>query len=173
LIVLLRRNTTAKTTQVAAGHNPLLGFKHCHNRMTRSKNITTDNIMLSDPDDYIGCKICRPWILNVFFILTYHDAMRSGAMLFRETFEFRPEYDMQCERWSLGVRFAINVGGYRLRVFRIEAMHPIWRVQVPQTVLSTISEEAKILISMNVDAVSPYRPYHSHAAIERLDPNGI
>jgi serine/threonine protein kinase len=153
----------------AVATNLLLGLEHCHNRRIAVRNITTDNIMLSDPDDYTDVKICDfGFAKRVLYPNALSTQCGTEGYVAPEILEFRPEYDVQCDMWSLGVTIYMLLGGYRpFRGDQNEIARCIryGEYKFHKRYWSTISEEAKILISRML-TVSPIGRITVTAAIE-------
>jgi serine/threonine protein kinase len=153
----------------AVATNILLGLEHCHNRRIAVRNLTTENLMLSDVDDYTDVKIVDfGFAKRVLYPNALTTQCGTEGYVAPEIMEHRPAYDVQCDMWSLGVTIYMLLGGYRpFRGDQNEIARCVryGEYKFHKRYWSTVSEEAKILISRML-TVSPIGRITATAAIE-------
>ena len=131
--------------------NLLLAVEYCHNRRIANRNIKAENIMLTEQGNVVDVKISDFGMAKrVLYPNALSTACGTEGYVAPEILEHRPEYDVHCDMWSLGVTLYIVLGGYR--PFRGEGEEIIGKIRYGEFKFhkrywSEISDEAKILIA--------------------------
>jgi serine/threonine protein kinase len=145
-----KRYYTESEARVVA-KNLLLAVEYCHNRRIANRNIKAENIMLTEQGNVVDVKLCDFGMAKrVLFPNALATACGTEGYVAPEILEHRPEYDVHCDMWSLGVVLYIVLGGYR--PFRGEGEEIIRKIRYGEFKFhkrywSEISDEAKILIA--------------------------
>lgn len=98
----------------AVCHNLLLGIQYCHNRSIAIRNIKPENLLLSSPGDDTNVKLSDfGYAKKVLYPNSLRTQCGTEGYTAPEILSHRPEYDVPCDMWSLGVVMYILIGGYR------------------------------------------------------------
>ena len=130
--------------------NLLLAIEYCHNRRIAIRNIKLENIILTEHGNVVDVKLCDFGMAKrVLYPNGLSTQCGTEGYVAPEILEHRPEYDVQCDMWSLGVVLYILLGGYR--PFRGEGNDLIRKIRYGEFKFhkrywSEISEDAKMLI---------------------------
>jgi serine/threonine protein kinase len=129
--------------------NLLLAVEHCHNRRIAHRNIKLENIMLTEHSNLVNVKMCDFGMAKrVLYPNALSTQCGTEGYVAPEILEHRPEYDVHCDMWSLGVVFYILLGGYRpFRGDDVIRKIRYGEFKFHKRYWSEISEEAKILIA--------------------------
>lgn len=92
----------------------LKGVAYCHNRKIAHRDLKPENILLKKAESDTDVKLCG---FGFAKIVTYPNSLRTQCgtegYVAPEILEHRPEYDVSCDMWSIGVIIYIVLGGYR------------------------------------------------------------
>lgn len=131
--------------------NVLLALEYCHNRRIANRNIKAENIMLTEHGTVVDVKLADFGMAKrVLYPNALSTQCGTEGYVAPEILEHRPEYDVHCDMWSLGVVFYILLGGYR--PFRGDGQDVIRKIRYGEFKFhkrywTDVSEEAKILIA--------------------------
>jgi serine/threonine protein kinase len=139
--------------------NILMGLEFCHNRRIANRNIKTENLILTEKNNLVDCKISDfGFAKRVLYPNSLRTQIGTEGYVAPEILEHRPAYDVQCDMWSLGVVLYILLGGYRPFRGEGEEVMRLTRYgefKFHKRYWRNISEDAKILISrmLTVDPI--------------------
>ena len=92
--------------------NLLHGVNHCHQKRIAIRNLTLDNVLLTNGSQ-------SDILITDFEIakkVLYHNALRTKCgtqeYVAPEVLEHRPAYDVACDMWAVGVISFLLLGGY-------------------------------------------------------------
>ncbi|GAX18288.1 ribosomal protein S6 kinase alpha-1/2/3/6 [Fistulifera solaris] len=129
----------------------LCALEYCHNRRIANRNIKTETIQLIQKGSVTDVKLTDFGMAKRVLIPNgLQTQCGTEGYVAPEILEHRPEYDVQCDMWSLGVVMYMLLGGYR--PFRGDGDEIIRKIRYGEYKFhkrywNEISEEAKILIS--------------------------
>jgi len=128
--------------------NLLLAIEHCHNRRIANRNIKAENILLVDQNSTTDVKLADFGMAKrVLTPNALSTQCGTEGYTAPEILEHRPEYDVHCDMWSLGVTFYLLLGGYRpFRGDDMDRKIVYGEYRFHKRYWSSISEDAKILI---------------------------
>lgn len=128
----------------------IAGVAYCHEKRIAIRDLKPENMLLVDGSDTevkitdfgYAKKVLQPNSLTT--------VCGTEGFVAPEIIEHNPEYDVECDIWSLGVIIYILLGGYR--PFRGEGEECLEKIrygefQFHRKYWSAVSDEAKLLIS--------------------------
>lgn len=129
----------------------LLGLEHCHSRRIAIRNITCENLMITEASSHVDVKLSDfSFAKRVLYPNSLVTQCGTEGYVAPEVLEHRPAYDVQCDMWSVGVVLYILLGGYRpFRGDEDDVLRAIryGEYKFHKRYWKTISDDAKILIS--------------------------
>jgi len=137
--------------------NLLLGVQYCHSKSIANRNLKPENLLLSSKGSDTDVKISDfGYAKKVLYPNSLRTQCGTEGYTAPEILKHRPEYDVGCDMWSLGVVLYILIGGYRpFRGTGTEIMRHIryGEYEFHSRYWSHVSNEAKDLICrmMTVD----------------------
>jgi len=129
----------------------LLGLEHCHSRRVAIRNITCENLMITEAASSVDVKLSDfSFAKRVLHPNSLVTQCGTEGYVAPEVLEHRPAYDVQCDMWSVGVVLYILLGGYRpFRGDEDDVLRAIryGEYKFHKRYWKGISDDAKILIS--------------------------
>jgi serine/threonine protein kinase len=100
--------TEADAKQVCK--NILLGVQYCHSKSIANRNIKPENLLLSEMGNNVDVKLSDfGYAKKVLYPNSLRTQCGTEGYTAPEILEHRPEYDVPCDLWSLGVVMYILV----------------------------------------------------------------
>jgi serine/threonine protein kinase len=166
---IIKRAHYTEADARAVCRNLLLGVQFCHSKSIANRNLKPENLLLSTEGSDVDVKIsdfgCAKKVL-------YPNSLRTQCgtegYTAPEILEHRPEYDVPCDMWSLGVVLYILIGGYRpFRGSGTEIMRQIryGEYEFHEQYWNHVSREAKDLIKRMM-TVHPIKRITAAEALE-------
>lgn len=129
----------------------LLGLEHCHSRRIAIRNITCENLMITEAGSHVDVKLSDfSFAKRVLYPNSLVTQCGTEGYVAPEVLEHRPAYDVQCDMWSVGVVLYILLGGYRpFRGDEDDVLRAIryGEYKFHKRYWKGISDDAKILIT--------------------------
>ena len=156
---IIKRAHYTEADARAVCRNLLLGVQFCHSKSIANRNLKPENLLLSTIESDVDVKISDfGYAKKVLYPNSLRTQCGTEGYTAPEILEHRPEYDVPCDMWSLGVVLYILIGGYRpFRGSGMEIMRQIryGEYEFHEQYWNHISREAKDLIQqmMTVDPV--------------------
>jgi serine/threonine protein kinase len=129
----------------------LLGLEHCHSRRIAIRNITCENLMITEQGSSVDVKLSDfSFAKRVLYPNSLSTQCGTEGYVAPEVLEHHPAYDVQVDVWSVGVVLYILLGGYRpFRGDEDDVMKAIryGEYKFHKRYWKEISDDAKILIS--------------------------
>ena len=129
----------------------LMGLEFCHSRRIAIRNITCENLMITEAASHVDVKLSDfSFSKRVLYPNSLVTQCGTEGYVAPEVLEHRPAYDVQCDMWSVGVVLYILLGGYRpFRGDEDDVLRAIryGEYKFHKRYWKGISDDAKILIT--------------------------
>lgn len=149
--------------------NLLLGVQYCHSKSIANRNLKPENLLLSSKGSDVDVKISDfGYAKKVLYPNSLRTQCGTEGYTAPEILAHRPEYDVPCDMWSLGIVLYILIGGYRpFRGTGMEMMRQIryGEYEFHERYWNHVSNDAKSLIRQMM-TVDPSKRISASQALE-------